>query len=343
MGSRATWLLASLLALSAAMARAEQADPATVLVVANANNARSIALADYYMWKRAVPPQNKLLLNCDAADNADTCSLAFYNSNISAPIYAKIATLPRIDYIVLCRNLPVKITDTAGSVDSALAAKRTAKRDNPYYGGTSPFSSAATGVYLVTRLDGWSWGDAFGLVDRGQTHGGSGPFAFDMDPGKTASFSYKFYNNLMSTANSAVAALGLPTVFDNTSTFIRPNVPLGGYISWGSNDSHYSATAYTGLVFAPGAIVETLVSTSASNVRYPGGGQSQISTLVRGGVTGIKGYVAEPMVDATARPQILFVRYAQGANLAESFYAASPYMAWKDVVLGDPLCAPYAP
>jgi hypothetical protein len=29
-------------------------------------------------------------------------------------------------------------------------------------------------------------------------------------------------------------------------------------------------------------------------------------------------------------------------NLAEAFYAASPVIRWKDVVIGDPLCRPYA-
>jgi len=27
--------------------------------------------------------------------------------------------------------------------------------------------------------------------------------------------------------------------------------------------------------------------------------------------------------------------------MAESFYAASHFMGWQDVVIGDPLCCPY--
>ena len=41
-------------------------------------------------------------------------------------------------------------------------------------------------------------------------------------------------------------------------------------------------------------------------------------------------------------PDILFDRYVRGATLAESFYAASYMVLWKDLVIGDPLCAPYA-
>ena len=57
--------------------------------------------------------------------------------------------------------------------------------------------------------------------------------------------------------------------------------------------------------------------------------------------TGVKGYVSEPYTFALAKPDILFDRYTNGMNLAESFYAASQFLKWKDVVIGDPLCDPY--
>ncbi len=64
--------------------------------------------------------------------------------------------------------------------------------------------------------------------------------------------------------------------------------------------------------------------------------------MVSGGATGVKGYVSEPFTFALCRPDVLFDRYTRGFNLAESFYCASPVIKWKDIVLGDPLCAPYA-
>src|SRR4029079_12269847 len=53
------------------------------------------------------------------------------------------------------------------------------------------------------------------------------------------------------------------------------------------------------------------------------------------------GYVSEPYLDATVRPQILFPAYVAGFNLAESFYLAMPFLSWQGVVIGDPLCAPF--
>jgi hypothetical protein len=37
----------------------------------------------------------------------------------------------------------------------------------------------------------------------------------------------------------------------------------------------------------------------------------------------------------------LFDRYTKGWTLAESFYAASRFVAWEDIVIGDPLAMPY--
>ena len=67
-----------------------------------------------------------------------------------------------------------------------------------------------------------------------------------------------------------------------------------------------------------------------------------IADLITQGVTGAKGYVAEPYTTAVAKPDIMFDRYTRGYNLAESFYMASQLLKWRDVVIGDPLCRPYA-
>jgi chitodextrinase len=59
-------------------------------------------------------------------------------------------------------------------------------------------------------------------------------------------------------------------------------------------------------------------------------------------VTGVKGYVYEPLLRACAHPDILFDRYTDGYNLAESYYMASNFLGWMDVVVGDPKIIPYA-
>ena len=94
--------------------------------------------------------------------------------------------------------------------------------------------------------------------------------------------------------------------------------------------------------YLDGAIAETFVSTSARSFKYTTQyGQSLIADMIRAGVTGVKGYVYEPYLSAIAHPDILFPRYYNGFNLAESYYSASNYMSWMDTVVGDPKLAPF--
>jgi uncharacterized protein (TIGR03790 family) len=332
-------VIALMLAVTAIRGNAQS--PSTVLVVCNANSAMSKGLARYYMSARKIPDANLVQVRWDSDDTRDSVTLGVYAATIAAPIYNKIRTLPRIDYIVLCRNLPSKIAGGT-SVDSALAGHiEKGARLNPYWGRDARFSSAAYGIYLVTRLDGWSWADARALVDRSVAAAPGRSVFIDIDP--TKSGGYTRFNQAMLSTTTSVAPVGLRVYSDTTRRFAYPGSAVAGYASWGSNDAAFDNTVWRSLTFVPGAIAETAVSTSAMYLRTPPtSGQSQIAQLIRDGVTGAKGYVAEPSLSAIANPSVLFNRYTRGFNLAESFYAASAYVCWKDIVIGDPLCSPYA-
>ena len=115
-----------------------------------------------------------------------------------------------------------------------------------------------------------------------------------------------------------------------------------GYVSWGSNDHNDTNNGKPNNTWLNGSIAETFVSTSGRSFTWPPVyGQSMIADLIDEGCTGVKGYVYEPYASNTARPQILFRRYVQGYNLAESYYMASPKLAWMDMIVGDPKSSPY--
>ncbi len=92
-----------------------------------------------------------------------------------------------------------------------------------------------------------------------------------------------------------------------------------------------------------GAVGETYVSTGGRSFRYlTGYGQSLVADLIKDGISGVKGYVYEPFLNAVAHPNILFERYTKGWALGESFFAASEIgTSWMDLILGDPKVAPY--
>jgi uncharacterized protein (TIGR03790 family) len=233
----------------------------------------------------------------------------------------------------------------------------TGRVDNPYFLGERPptdaarFSRLTSDVYLVTRLDGFTVDDVIKLIDRGLNPAREGQIVLDqkasgVDRGGDAWLA-QAAERLTSTAPT-----GIRVQLESTRAVATASGPVLGYFSWGSNDPA-NQRRDVGLQFANGAIGGTFVSTDGRTFREPNeswrpalagsptGGQSLVGDLIREGITGVSGHVAEPYLDAIVRPQILFPAYASGFNLAESFYLAMPYLSWQDIVIGDPLCAPF--
>jgi len=262
------------------------------------------------------------------------------------------STLAALDYARFPNALKIDITGS-GAIGCAYS--------NRYWNATEPFSHARFGGYLVTRLDGYTEADARALVaqslaaDAGPANG---RVLLDVQPifglgDATAppvpitgtvilrESPWSEYNGDMRHAHELLLQRGVPDELDLTETFVGGRSNLTGYFSWGSNDARYSSEAYQTLAFAPGSLGDTAVSTSARTFLPTKGGQSLLVDLVAHGLTCGKGYVNEPLLQANASPSIVLERYTSGYTMAESFYAASRFVGWEDVVVGDPLCCPY--
>lgn len=337
---------------SAAAAAVKAAE--RVAVVVNEDAPDSIVITRHYVKKRGIPGRNVIRIRCAADERIadDECE-----EKILKRVRAYLAhtRLDRtVDFLVTTRGVPL-VTASGLSVDGLLAVMGThapTPSRNPYYAQDRAFTHAAFGFYLCTRLDGYTVPDAKALVDRSlAARPVKGLFLLDLDPRRERP-GYQVMNDGMRRAAAWLNKRDFRVRLDRSRTFVPESRPLIGYFSWGSNDARYDSAAYRGLRFHPGAIAETVVSTSGRTFRATTKrGQSLIADLISGssdgvstgsGVTGVKGYVTEPYVTAMARPDILFPRYVSGRNLGESFYAASPMLHWKDVVIGDPLCAPFA-
>ncbi len=371
--------------------------PNEVLLVRNVKSPVSEAIAADYAGKRHV--KNVLSIQCqDSAVNRanETIELAAYTQQIETPIRNYLLAHTNINFIVLTKGIPIRITGAAfgscdehshepteirghPSVDSYLAAldytnlPGALKIDitgsgaigfaysNRYWNATEPFSHSKFGGYLVTRLDGYTEADAKALTRRALEAERSlvaGKILLDVQPsfglGDKASqpapisgtvipreSPWNEYNADMQDAFDLLAKRGIPAELDLNETFVGNRTNLLGYFSWGSNDAKYSAAAYQTLFFAPGSFGDTAVSTSARTFLPTKGGQSLLVDLIAHGLTCGKGYVDEPLLQANASPTIAMDRYTSGYSMAESFYAASRFVRWEDVVVGDPLCSPY--
>ena len=368
--------------------------PDEVLLVFNSNSLISKNIAEDYTAKRHV--KNVLSIECQdsaVATSNETIRLASYVDQIETPIRHYLGTHKNIDFIVLTKGIPIRITDAPlgscdensheppevrghPSVDSYLAAldytnfPGTLKIDitgsgaigfalsNRYWNATEPFSHSKFGGYLVTRLDGYTEADAKALIRRAmQAERGfiKGKVLFDVQPsfglgdpnGEPAPITgmvihqespWSEYNADMQHAHALLVKRGIPDELDLQETFVGERTNLLGYFSWGSNDAKYSSAAYQTLFFAPGSFGDTAVSTSARTFLPTQGGQSLLVDLLAHGLTCGKGYVDEPLLQANASPTIAMARYTSGFTMAESFYAASRFVGWEDIIVGDPLC-----
>lgn len=330
-------------ALAAGIARPVDAGTDRVLVVINQNSAASREIGSFYAQKRGLPAANVFKVH---VPDSETISLADYHGKIRKPLlnHIRARKLTSVDFIVTTKGVPLK--DNRGySIDSMLTMLEqgtTERRGNPVYGKFGGFDSQKYSMYLVTRLTGYTVADAKRLVTNALlSNGKRGTFLLDIDPYQDKRDGYRDVNQDIRAAALRLMALNIPYKLDGSDTFVGGQKNLMGYYSWGSNDSHFRKDAYLSNRFLPGAIGETVVSTSGRTFKPTSGGQSLIADLVKNGITGVKGYVSEPYSVSMARAALLFDRYVGGYNLAESFYMASPFICWKDVVVGDPLAAPY--
>lgn len=348
-----------------------------VLVVVNATSPDSVRIGDAYAQARKVPADQVLKVTVAAKDEI---ALREYQEQIERPIgrwLAETGAQDRIFFIVLTKGIPVRIGGSTGlqgtvsSVDSELTLlyrklatgqpiTRTGRIENPYYLGSSelaqakPFSHEHADIFLVSRLDGFTVDDALALIERGANAQSRGTFVLDMK----ADLLNRANGWLQTTADRlGTLGYGDRVLLDKTSEVVVGELNVLGYYSWGSNDPAIKRRTFD-MTFAPGALAAMFVSTDGRTFEQPPANwtlgtwenrashfaqspQSLAGDLIHAGVTGIAGHVAEPFLDATIRPQVLFPAYVSGFTLAESYYLAMPFLSWQTVVVGDPLCAPF--
>jgi uncharacterized protein (TIGR03790 family) len=349
-----------------------------VAVVINDASPESKQVGDYYVKARGIPAENVLHVQ---TSTEDTLSLAAFLTTIQQPIgtaLTRAGLQDRILYIVLTKGIPLRVAGTGGqdgtiaSVDSELtllyrrltgrAVSLRGRVDNPYFQGTKPltearlFSHKEHDIYLVSRLDAFTVEEAKALVDRAGRTSREGRVVLDQRDALVNRLGEDWLG--LAAQNLTKAGHSERVVLETTPKPARDVSPVVGYFSWGSTDPENRVRTVK-MDFAPGAIAGSFVSTDARTFKEPppawvptntndqatwfgGSPQSLVGDLIREGVTGVAGQVSEPYLQSAVRPDVLFPAYIAGFNLVESFYLAMPHLSWQTVVIGDPLCAPFA-
>jgi len=357
---RPSLALLSLLALLALAASATALSSDDVAVVVNVRNEDGRAVADHYVAARGLAPEQVVEVNITTAE---TISRAEYD-DLEAQLAAALGGWEP-EVLVLTQGLPLRVNsdDTwdyngnQSSVDaelallhSPLAAGNDGRHTNPYFYITVPFVSADNdGVMLVSRLAGANVSIAKALVDRAlaaEADGSVGWGAFDSDAAMGGG--YEWYDDDIHDAynltrdrdlsggwESSSSDLGYSGAeWDNASAGLPPaNGTVDPYFYWGWYDD---ASYHDTFDWPVGAVGMRLHSLNAQTL----GTGSWVGGAVADGLTGTTGHVWEPWLDAAALSSIFFARTYEGFTLAEAAWAATPYLSWQNVVVGDPLYRP---
>ncbi len=325
-----------------------------VLVVINSASGISDSVGRYFAGIHNIPELNIVRITAPITEEIDSVQFENLRTQIeSALISRKIKD--SINYIVTTKGVPLKVRRWTPNSNSSVESELTlilgpyapyignnGRMISPYYNQRDNFTRAKYGIYLVTRLDGYSFSDIKSLIDRSSFIRRSIPsgatFVLDQDP--TYATTIPYLNTYLSNAANSLRTRGQTCILDTTTVYLTHRTNVLGYISWGSNDrnqQNYTSNAKPMNTYLPGAIAETYVSTSArSFMNPPTYGQSLVADLIAEGITAVKGYVYEPYSNAMSDASILFPMYVDGYTVAESYYSSSYFLGWMDVVIGDP-------
>lgn len=350
-----------------------------VAVVINEASPASVRIGEHYIRARRIPQENVIRIRTSTNETINRAGYVnTIDGPISAAISSRTVH-DRILYIVLTKGVPLRISGTDGadgtvsSVDSELTllyrrltgttTPARGRVSNPYFLGTSPirtaqpFTHRAHDIFLVSRLDAFTVDEAIALIDRAQAPVSEGVIVLDQ---RAALLGDGTGDRWLLEAARRLRDLGDGdrVVLDETSRGARDVKNVLGYYSWGSNDPANRVRRFN-LGFVPGALAATFVSSDGRTFQNPpdewvptgnsvdrktwfgGSPQSLIGDLIREGATGVAAHVAEPYLQSTIRPEILFPVYLAGFNLIEAFYLATPDLSWQTIIIGDPLCTAF--
>ncbi len=351
--------------------------PATVAVLSNANVPESVALGESYALGRQVPDGQVCAVD---APTEVTISLEDFRTRVLEPLETCLVdagAVERIEAVVVARGMPLRVTvptasgDRRVSLAAALGVWRSttggapllgeepgvdascgggatcyaARWRNPFRNGvfepgwTRSSGSVEWQPLLVTMLHGRTFEDAARLVTS----------ALDAEERAGADGEHLFMNGadaargvLDTEYDGVIAALAERGVTDVQRVAFDPDLTGHTLASFFTGTASLGTTI-EGNTYHPGALVGNVTSFGAVPQNFEETGESQVSIArwVAMGVAGVHGTTDEPLNNCFPS-RWLIVDYVDGGTLAEAYHRRLPFVYWQNLVLGDPMLAPYA-
>lgn len=335
-----------------------------VILIVNTRSSNSVEIGNYFASRRAIPDAHICRIAVDTSETIDSARFVAIKWEIQSWMRER-NLVDSINYIVTTKGCPLRVSgswdntaeqlfgsqssfeDCLALINGAdsmaiLAVKSRSLFTSRYFNSRARFrrDPLTMPMYLVTRLDAYTVEQIKSYIVRAETPAlaGEGEWVIDLDPGRDGG-SYQVYNDYMREGARILTSRGMNVFLNTDNEYLHNRDSVIGYASWGSNDGNSGGgtAAIPGNTWLNGSIAESAVSTSGrSFTTGTGYGQSLVADWIAEGANAVKGYTDEPYLFSIAHPDILFDRYASGFNMAESYYAASQLIGWRQVVIGDP-------
>lgn len=330
-----------------------------VAVIINDNSQVSIDIGNYFQSKRNIPSQN--MIHVFAPTTEDIDSDAFYQLRVQIEDYLDENNLKdSIKYLVTTKGVPLKINSGCvidsipgsfcASVDSELALivgpysnsiGQSGQFSNPYFNSNANFDRDSMGIYLVTRLDGYSKDDVFSMIDN------SGPktpinklsaqVIIDVNNSLNPTDS-SYFRNLLSLTYDSLIMNAWNALEDYYDAQLLNQNNVFGYFSLGHGPFPGATLDYDwtkGAVSSISACASAYTFDQSTNVDN----DFLIADLIEDGCTGAIGHVDYIYFSQIWAAEIFVNRYfdtTKTYNLAESYYMAEKTLSWQTVIIGDP-------
>lgn len=330
-----------------------------VAVIVNDNSQTSIDIGNYFQTARNIPNQNMIHVSAPTTEAIDSTQFELIRTQIENYLINNNLA-DSINYLVTTKGVPLKVDGSCfntpqsslscASFDSELCLilgpyanqiGEGGSYSNPFQNSSENFSRDSTGIYLVTRLSGYTEQDVYNLIDR------SGPITgvnqmnaqvvLDLNnaPGMDSNYFSDLYIN---PTDSYLTTFSWNSQVDFNQVPLLNQTNVFGYVFYGSGpisnvSLNYNWTAGSiGMNEAPFGAETFDLTQNTSNAFL-------IADLISEGCTGAHGIVNGNFFSLVMNSETVLESYLDPLefyNLAESFYMAEPRLSWQAVIIGDP-------
>lgn len=329
----------------------------------NDNSQESIDIADYFQNARNIPSQNMIHISAPTSEVIDSLQFELIRAQIENYLISN-SLQDSLNYLVTTKGVPLKRDSVdcvqnpgvdCGSFDSELslilgshngAIGNVGIYSNPYYQKNENFYRDSFGIYLVTRLDGYTKQDVFNLIDNTGPNIGldqqNDNAVLDLNMATGGDSSYFINMHLQPTYDTLTSNYWNASIDHNYTPILNQN-DVFAYFTTGHGPLNSVDLNYT---WTPGSFssMSTCKTASTFDSMLNTSNSFLIADLIAEGCTAAHGHVNCIYFGQIFKFEIFVNRYldpTKNYNLAESYFMAEQYLSSQSVIIGDPKASVY--